>query len=98
LRAVIDGDVAVSWVRRTRIEGDVWQSYEVPLGEDREAYFVRVSSGGSVLREVEVLSSEFAYTTAMQIADAASGVIHFDVAQISDRFGVGPFSRGTVNV
>ena len=65
LRAVVDGDVAVSWIRRTRIEGDVWQSYEVPLGEDREAYLVRVSSGGVVLREAEVLTPEFTYTTAM---------------------------------
>ena len=38
LQAVADGDVAVSWVRRTRVEGDVWLSYEVPLGEDREAF------------------------------------------------------------
>jgi hypothetical protein len=98
LRAVVDGDVALSWVRRTRIEGDVWQGYEVPLGEDREAYLVRVSSGGTVLREAEVLAPEFTYTAAMQAADGVSGVIDFDVAQISDRFGVGPISRGTVNV
>ena len=98
LRALVDGDVAVSWVRRTRVEGDVWQSYEVPLGEEREAYLVRVSSGGAVLREVEVLTPEFSYTSAMQAVDGASGVIDFDVAQISDRFGAGPFSRGTVNV
>ena len=59
---------------------------------------MRISSGGTVLREVEVLTPEFSYTAAMQTADGASGVIDFDVAQISDRFGVGPFSRGTVNV
>ncbi len=98
LRAVAGGDITVNWVRRTRVEGDVWQSYEVPLGEEREAYLVRVSSVGSVLREVEVLAPEFSYTTAMQAADGASGVIDFDVAQISDRFGIGPFSRRTVDV
>ncbi|PCJ76659.1 MAG: host specificity protein [Rhodobacteraceae bacterium] len=98
LRAVVDGDVVVNWVRRTRIEGDVWQSYEVPLGEDREAYLVRVSSGGVVLREAEVLTPEFTYTSAMQMADGVSGVMDFDVAQISDRFGIGPFSKETVNV
>ncbi|OUS06137.1 host specificity protein [Rhodobacterales bacterium 52_120_T64] len=98
LRAVVDGDVDVSWIRRTRIEGDVWQNYEVPLGEDREAYLVRVSSAGTLLREVEVLNAEFIYTTAMQVDDGSGGVIEFEVAQISDRFGVGPFIKETVNV
>ena len=70
----------------------------MPLGEEREAYLVRVSSGGNVLREAEVLTPEFRYTAGMQADDGAVGVIDFDVAQISDRFGVGPFSRQTVNV
>ena len=98
LRVVVDGDAAVSWVRRTRIEGDVWHSYEVPLGEEREAYLVRVSSGAVVLREVEVLAPQFFYSVAMQGADGASGDIVFEVAQISDRFGVGAFIKETVNV
>jgi len=98
LRMVQNGDVSLSWVRRTRIEGDVWQSYEVPLGEDREAYLVRVSSAGTVLREVEVLTTGFVYTSAMQTDDGASGLIEFEVAQISERFGVGAFSRRSVNV
>jgi len=98
LRANVDGDVALSWVRRTRVEGDVWQSYEVPLGEEREAYLVRVSSGAAVLREVEVPAPEFTYSVAMQGADGAVGEIVFEVAQISDRFGVGPFIKETANV
>ena len=35
--AQISGDVAVTWVRRTRIDGDSWQSVEVPLGETSES-------------------------------------------------------------
>lgn len=98
LRAVVNGDVAVSWIRRTRIEGDVWQSYEVPLGEEREAYLVRVFSSGEVLREVEVAEPRFVYTQSMQATDGAVGNVDFEVAQISDRFGVGPFIKETVNV
>ncbi|MEE9455212.1 MAG: glycoside hydrolase TIM-barrel-like domain-containing protein [Paracoccaceae bacterium] len=93
-----NGDRALNWVRRTRIEGDNWQGYDVPVGEDREAYLVRISSAGSTLREVETNVPEFTYTSAMQTSDGASGAVDFDVAQISDRFGRGPFSRRTVNV
>jgi len=82
------------WVRRTRIEGDVWLGYEVPLGEAREAYLVRISSGGGVLRAVETTVSEFIYTAEMQAADGVSGVFEFEVAQISDRFGAGAFVKG----
>lgn len=98
LRADISGDVVLSWTRRTRIEGDVWQSYEVPLGEEREAYLVRISAAGAVLREVEVLQTTFTYTAAMQVDDGAVGAVDFEIAQISDRFGVGPFIKETFNV
>ena len=85
------------WVRRTRIEGDVWQGYEVPLGEVREAYLVRVRIGGSVVREAEVSVPEFDYTAAMRAADGVSGPFEFEVAQISERFGAGAFVKGTFN-
>lgn len=95
---LVAGDILLNWVRRSRIDGDVWQSLEIPLGEDREAYLVRVLSAGSLLREVEVASPEFVYTNAMQASDGASGAVDFDIAQISDRFGAGPFIRRTLNV
>ncbi|MGI8724526.1 MAG: hypothetical protein ACR2J1_04025 [Methyloceanibacter sp.] len=31
-------DCTFLWMRRTRIGGDSWQSVEVPLGEDVEAW------------------------------------------------------------
>ncbi|MFV2003068.1 MAG: host specificity protein, partial [Paracoccaceae bacterium] len=37
-RAMVSGDVDLSWVRRTRIDGDNWVSADVPLGEDSESY------------------------------------------------------------
>lgn len=94
----IGGDLQVDWVRRTRIDGDLWQNVEVPLGEYREAYLVRVLHGLTVLREVEVATSEFTYTSAMQVFDGAAGQIEIEVAQISDHFGAGPFIRRTANV
>lgn len=91
-------DLHCTWVRRSRVEGDVWQTYEIPLGEAREAYLFRVLNNGVVVREVELSTSEFIYTQNMQIADGVSGAIGIEVAQISERFGTGPFIRRTVNV
>ncbi len=92
LRAVgSGGDVELSWVRRTRIDGDSWVSVEVPLGEDREAYQVRVQDGATIRRSVEVGSEAFLYTAAMRSEDGIAGAAVFAVAQLSDRFGPGPF-------
>ena len=44
-RAARNGDgVRISWIRRTRREGDSWAAGEVPLGEEREAYEIDVLS------------------------------------------------------
>ncbi|WP_136684571.1 baseplate multidomain protein megatron [Falsirhodobacter xinxiangensis] len=76
----------ITWVRRTRIDGDNWASYEVPLGEEREAYLVRVIKGDQILRDVTVTTPEWTLP-------AAEGATAIAVAQISDRFGPGPFRR-----
>ena len=39
------GDVAISWIRRTRLGGDSWEAPEVPLGEDTESYEVDILDG-----------------------------------------------------
>ena len=85
------GDLAVSWIRRTRIDGDSWQSVEVPLGEDNESYIVRVLDGTTLLREDTVTSPAWSYTAAMQTADGAVAPFTLAVAQSSAAFGPGPF-------
>ena len=89
--ARIAGDLAVSWIRRTRIDGDSWQSPEVPLGEAVESYVVRVLQGATLKREAIVSAANWIYTSVQQSADAVSGAITVAVAQNSDRFGTGPF-------
>ncbi|KMW56589.1 Gene Transfer Agent host specificity protein [Candidatus Rhodobacter oscarellae] len=95
LRATPDGSggVTLGWVRRTRIDGDSWQSVEVPLGEGRELYAVRVLDGATLLREAEVTAPNFTYTAAEKAADGVTGAYQIAVAQVSDRFGPGPFRR-----
>jgi hypothetical protein len=90
LKAVPSGsDLAISWVRRTRIDGDSWESVEVPLGEETESYLVRVLQGGSLIRETTVTTPGWTYTAAMQASDALSGLYTLEVAQLSARFGPG---------
>ena len=91
------GSVEVSWVRRTRIGGDSWSSMQVPLGEEREAYVLRVSAAGSTLREAEISTSQYVYTVGQQATDSAPQDLTLEVAQISDTYGYGPFSRIDIN-
>ncbi len=67
-----DGDLHISWVRRTRIGGDSWESAEVPLGEDSEHYEIDVLDGDTILRTLTTSSPTAVYTAADQVADFGS--------------------------
>ncbi|MEM0899603.1 MAG: glycoside hydrolase TIM-barrel-like domain-containing protein [Pseudomonadota bacterium] len=43
----------LTWVRRTRVDGDSWLGVEVPLGEEREAYRIVVSDTLGFVREFD---------------------------------------------
>ena len=43
--------IHISWIRRTRIDGDGW-GVEVPLGEESESYTLDILSGSSVVRSI----------------------------------------------
>ena len=90
------GDVFLSWMRCTRIDGDLWDGVEVPLGEDSESYLLRVSKAGAVVREVTVTSPAWTYPAAEIAAEVGSGTYQVAVAQISARFGVGPAAALTL--
>ena len=66
-------DQHVSWIRRTRIGGDRWETIEVPLGEESESYVVRVMQGTQVLRENVVSTPEWTYESSAQSADGLTG-------------------------
>lgn len=84
-----DGDLVLSWVRRTREDGDSWEASEVPLGEESEAYQVRVLQGTTLIREAVVTSPGWGYSAALRGQDGISGLYRIEVAQISARFGTG---------
>lgn len=92
------GDRVFDWIRRTRIGGDSWSGYEVPLGETSEAYLLRIMQGTVVLREALVDTPSFTYSASQAASDGAVVPYEVEVAQISDLFGPGPFTRITVDV
>jgi hypothetical protein len=92
-----DGTLELSWIRRTRIDGDNWLSEEVPLGEAREEYRVRVMQGGAILREATVNTAAWSYPAADQATDGVLAGYAVEVAQVSQSFGPGPFTRITID-
>jgi len=87
-----DGDIQLSWTRRTRIDGDNWEQGEVPLGEALETYEVEILDGGTIVRTVTGLGAPaWLYRLDDQTTDfgGAALSISFKVYQMSARFGRG---------
>lgn len=93
----VAGGLELRWLRQTRLAGDSWAGMEVPLGESRELYQVRVSRGSEIVREVFVDQPGWLYEAADQLADGG-GNLTVEVAQASERFGAGPFKGININV
>jgi len=92
VRAVrADGDVTISWVRRTRTGGDSWEAPEVGLGEDAESYEVDILDGEAVVRTLASTSPAVTYTAAQQTVDFGSPQPSYDVRihQMSASYGRG---------
>lgn len=84
--------MAVSWTRRTRLDGDDWDLPDVPLGEDIERYTVRILQGPEVIRETVVETPVWSYDAAARQGDGLTGAYQIAVAQNSARYGPGPFA------
>ncbi len=79
-RAEAGGDLALSWVRRSR-QGWSWASgSDTPLGEERESYRLAISAEGFE-RIVDCDGPSFLYTAALQAEDGATRPILVSVSQ-----------------
>ncbi len=97
LRAVTNGSgYDFAWIRRTRIDGDLWNAGDVPLGEDSERYVVQIRQGNNILREATTTSPNWSYGAATLAADTGGADFVVCVAQVSARYGVGPFRNFVV--
>lgn len=98
-RRLANGDVALSWVRRTRLGGDSWSDMDVPLGEEQEAYEVDVIANGVVARTLTATSPQVLYMVAEQTVDfggPVSGALTVEVFQLSAAYGRGRGGRGVL--
>ena len=77
--------VTLTWVRRTRKDGDAWEPSDVPLGEDAERYEVDMLQGGAVLRTLASAVPTALYPAAQELADfgAPQAALALRVAQAS---------------
>lgn len=85
------GDVAIEWIRRTRIGGDSWEAPEVPLAEDAERYEVDILDGSDLVRTLASTAPAVTYTAAEQAADFGAPQPSYDIRvyQLSAAYGRG---------
>ncbi len=86
-----DGDLLVSWVRRTRKGGDSWDTVDVPLAEDAERYEIDVLDGDTVKRTLSVSTPAAIYDAEQQTEDfgASPETISLRIHQVSAVWGRG---------
>jgi hypothetical protein len=86
-----NNDWQLSWVRRTRVDGQWRNSVDAALGEATEAYEVELLLAATVKRTLAVTQPSVIYTAAMQIADfgSAQTTLSFRVFQLSATVGRG---------
>lgn len=76
------GETTVSWIRRTRFQGDAWEAPEVPLNEDKELYEAEVRfANGLVISSGPLTESGFSFW--------ADQEFEITVWQVSPTYGKG---------
>ncbi len=92
--------VTLSWVRRTRIGGDTWETAEVPLGEAQESYQLEILKNGTPIRIVIVFACGYTYSSIDELADFGSQqtTLTIRIRQISSDIGPGSALNATIPV
>ncbi|MGO4285739.1 baseplate multidomain protein megatron [Bosea sp. TAB14] len=95
-----EAGIALSWLRRTRVEGDSWDLAEVPLGEENERYLVVILNGDIAVRSATVNEAGWHYPTEQENLDFGGprSEISLSVHQLGGAVGPGQEWRGRVAV
>ncbi|KUO53203.1 MAG: hypothetical protein APF82_01035 [Sphingomonadales bacterium BRH_c42] len=85
------GDLAMTWIRRTRLEDPWTDGIDAPLGEASEAYEIDILDGATVKRTLTSSTPTATYSAADQVTDfgSAQAAVQVKVYQISARVGRG---------
>lgn len=79
-RRTTGGDLALTWIRRGRVDADDWTGADIPLGEEREEYRIEIApAGGAVVRTATVNAQAYLYPAAAIAADFGSPPPAIDV-------------------
>lgn len=94
------GNIAISWNRRTRLDGSLCDYIDVPLREMVELYEIAIYDGSTERRRWRVSSTNAVYLLADQTADFGSAPtsLTISVTQISGLVGPGTSLVATVPV
>jgi hypothetical protein len=94
------GGIRLSWIRRTRRNGDGWEAVDVPLAEEAEAYEIDVVKSGGVVRMLSSPQPSILYANVQELTDFGSpqSTLSLRVAQLSAVAGRGFERRVTVSV
>jgi hypothetical protein len=92
------GGVTFTLIRRTRIDGDSWETLDVPLGEGAERYEIDVLDGATVKRTLSADAPSLLYPNADEIADFGSVQSAFSIRayQLSATIGRGFAAEASV--
>ena len=95
-----EAGIALSWIRRTRIDGDSWDLAEVPLGEESERYEVAILDGSAPVDGAIVNEPAWIYPAEGESLafGAAQSEIAVSLRQRSATVGAGQEWRGRVAV
>ncbi|EIM25472.1 baseplate multidomain protein megatron [Microvirga lotononidis] len=94
------GGIRLAWVRRTRRNGDSWETIDVPLAEDAERYEIDILNGGAVLRTLTSAQPSIVYGSAEETVDfgGLQSTLTVRIAQMSAVAGRGFERRVTIDI
>ena len=97
---LINDELVLTWIRRTRLGGDDWASVDVPMAQEREAYSVQLVQDNAVTFECEVLRAECTLSSAALTALNlhSKPYVKVRIAQLSQRVGAGYALEADVKV
>jgi hypothetical protein len=95
-----NGDIAIGWTRRGRIDADGWEASDIPMDEPQERYRVDLLADGEVVRSVEVSEPSFTYSATDELADFGKRrqTLDFIVRQMGRAIPLGIPARSVINL
>jgi len=94
------GGVNISFIRRTRVNGDSFDLYEVPLGEEREDYRIDILAGETLKRSLFSAASSLLYASSDEMQDfgGPQTSLSLSIRQISALVGPGDALNASIPV